>query len=116
MEFVVNKLKPLVLFAVAMIVAFSSASLLADNTSDDSDQLVVVVYRVGDLPVWTNDGKFASDILMAYLQTTVTPKMWEARGGAATMAPYPKNASLVITATTKTHDAIRKTLKLHRGE
>lgn len=103
-----NKLKPLVLFAVAMIVAFSSASLLADNTSDDSDQLVVVVYRVGDLPVWTNDGKFASDILMAYLQTTVTPKMWEARGGAATMAPYPKNASLVITSLSENPFGMKK--------
>ncbi|WP_404310853.1 hypothetical protein [Neorhodopirellula lusitana] len=111
-----NKLKPLVLFAVAMIVAFSSASLLADNTADHSDQLVVVMYRVGDLPVWTNDGKFASDILMVYLQTKVSPRMWEARGGVATMASYPKNASLVISAPAKTHDEIIKTLRLHRGE
>ncbi|TWT98552.1 hypothetical protein [Stieleria varia] len=111
-----SKLKPIVLLAVAVIIAFSSATLLADKPADEKVQIVVEQYRIGDLPVWTKDGHFDSEILMMYLQTTVAPNTWEARGGPATMAPYPQNASLVIRAPIKTHDAIKKVLKQHRGQ
>ncbi|WP_419195106.1 type II secretion system protein GspD [Novipirellula herctigrandis] len=50
------------------------------------------------------------DSLMQLIQTTVAPEMWEALGGASTMAPYPQNLSLVVRTTSEVHDEIEELL------
>ncbi len=104
-----------ILFACA-IVGVSSTPLFADKSEHRDEQRYTVTYRVGDLPVWTKGGEFSGDVLMAYMQSAATPTKWESRGGDATMAPYAKKASVIVSASRETHEAIIQLLKRHRKE
>ncbi|ELP30895.1 hypothetical protein [Rhodopirellula baltica] len=72
------------------------------------------VYRLHDLPAWSKDGTFRPDLIMQTVQDQVLPKHWEARGGNATMAPYPQEGALVIRASEKMHQEIKAFLDKRR--
>ncbi len=68
-------------------------------------------YRIGDLPVWTKDGQFQPKVLLWHIQSTVSPKSWEASGGQSTMALYPPNGSVVISTTPDIHEQLHELLE-----
>lgn len=81
----------------------------------DADSLIVTrVYKFADLPVWTKEKACNPVLLMHLLQSTVLPEQWEGKGGRATMAFYPQNLSLIISATPKMHDEIVDLIELVR--
>ncbi|MCC9603123.1 hypothetical protein LOC67_21450 [Stieleria sp. JC731] len=86
-----------------MLLSGARAETQAKN---EKELLIVKVYKLNGLPVFTEDKQFSPDLLMKLIQSTVSPSKWEAAGGTATMAPYPQNTSLVISANGKTHDKI----------
>ncbi|WP_153555946.1 hypothetical protein [Roseimaritima sediminicola] len=101
----------------ADVPAARKAELKADQKYDQR------IYRVADLiratknPAHegeTADGDWtAKDLapIMNYLQTKVAPATWgQTRKGNATLAPYPKNASLVIFQSRHVHEEIGKEL------
>lgn len=100
--------------AVAIIALMVSTDVSAKNppkkkSADDS--LIARSYRVADLPIYTRDGKADFSLVMSHLTHSVTPKVWESRGGAATISPYVQNLSLIISAPEKTHKRIVKLLE-----
>lgn len=74
----------------------------------------VVQYHIGDLPIWSKNGKFEPELVMVVIETYISPKSWEAAGGSATIAPYFQNASLIITATESNHKNIEAFFKRFR--
>ena len=78
-------------------------------------KLCVIPYAVADLPVWRTNlkdaPKFAPELLVTYLQSTVDPASWEA---GAQMRPFERNASLVISQTQANHEKIADELRAFR--
>lgn len=85
-------------------------------TTNEAAVITTRVYKLADLPVWTKEKNFAPSVLMHLLQTSVCPEQWEGEGGRATMAPYPQNYSVVISASAELHDKIADTLTLLRRQ
>ncbi|KLU06093.1 putative signal peptide and transmembrane protein [Rhodopirellula islandica] len=82
----------------------------------DPGTTFVKVYRLHDLPAWSKDGAFRPALIMQTVQDQVLPKHWEARGGTATMAPYPQDGALVIAAPEKMHERIQAFLDKQRPD
>ena len=99
--------------AVAQDPALKTPSNALENVEEDT-QVYPKVYRLQDLPVWSKDGTFNPALTMSLIQSAISPESWEAKGGPSTMAPYPQNASLVISTSSKNHDAITALLKQFR--
>ncbi|KAA5546943.1 hypothetical protein FYK55_00520 [Roseiconus nitratireducens] len=95
----------ILVFGLAVF-ATQRASLAADSGTEKAKTISTRVYLVSDFPVWTSDKKFDPSVLMRLIQASVTPSDWEGESGDSTMAPYPKNASLVISTSTQNHDRI----------
>ena len=87
------------------ICAFQPAVLAADDAAQKDKPIVTKVYKVADLPVWTSDKKYDPSVLMRLIQASV-PSDWTSESADSTMAPYPQNASLVISTRQGTHDKI----------
>lgn len=86
----------------------------ASNAAATHARLLHKTYRIGDLPVWTKDGQFQPQFLMHSIQSSVSPKIWEANGGKSSMSPYDKNSSLVISTTQECHHQINDFLENYR--
>lgn len=96
-----------VCFVAVVLGSFFAAVVGAeDRTKEKELVLQVRAYKVGDLPVFKQDKNYDPAMLMTLIQATVSPNDWEAKGGRSTMAPYPQNASLIISTTLKNHDKI----------
>lgn len=80
----------------------------------DPGKTFVKVYRLHDLPAWSKDGTFRPVLIMQTVQDQILPKQWESRGGTATMAPYPQDGALVISAPEKMHEKIQAFLDKQR--
>lgn len=111
-------IKPL--SAVALVALFSFGMLhsspngtSAAETAVDANQTpqqTVRVYKTGDLPLFQKDGTWKPVVLMNLIESTVSPKTWEANMGPSTMALYPQNLSIVISTTDKNHSKIQSLL------
>ncbi len=105
--------------AVAQFVAppaFTTPASAKDAPAVAVDAKVYPVnYRIGDLALYTKDGSFNPVVMIHFIENSIAPETWEARGGPSTMAPYPQNNSLVISTTSANHDALAEALsKLRR--
>ncbi len=74
-----------------------------------------IVYRVGDLPVWSKEGDYTPDLLMTLIQATISPDTWEAKGGPSALAPYPQDAAIIVRTTASNHDALALLIKRFRS-
>ena len=99
---------------VAFQASFETTSAADNDAPKKGDQVLVVCYKTTGLPVYREDGTHDLDMLMTLIQTNVSPKTWEARGGDSTMAPYAQNLSIVVSTTRKNHDKIASLLKRFR--
>ncbi|WP_442506270.1 hypothetical protein SH528x_005104 [Novipirellula sp. SH528] len=99
--------------AVAQDPALKTPSNESEQVEEDT-RVYPKVYRLQDLPVWTKDGMFSPSLVMSLIQSTISPESWEAKGGPSTMAPYPQNASLVISTSSENHDAVIALLEQFR--
>ncbi|TWU18404.1 hypothetical protein [Allorhodopirellula heiligendammensis] len=106
----------LALLLTAALAAFCllTPRVSAGGAAADRERIHPRTYRVADLAVWSKDGQFQPKMMMSFIQASVEPKGWEAKGGQSTMAPYVQNASLVIATTAETHDKIAKFLEQYR--
>src|SRR6476620_2415223 len=106
-------MKVVVALAIALGLV-SSLTMFASAEPKSSKLRYVMAYNVADLPVWRTNGKetkFAPQVLIKYLQSTVDPQSWE--NGAAVKADE-KRASLIIAQTQANHEAIGAAMKSFR--
>lgn len=88
----------------ALVNSYPRAIAADGAIAADADKAYPVIYAVGDLPIWTRDGKnFNPILLMKYIRASVDSTTW---GKRSAMQPYPGNGSLVISTTSANHDAI----------
>ncbi|MDM4019557.1 hypothetical protein [Roseiconus lacunae] len=73
--------------------------------------VVCKVYKLQDLPVWTSKNEFDASSIMHLIRAKISPSSWHPIFGKSTMAPYPKNASLIISTTAKNHERISALLR-----
>jgi hypothetical protein len=100
--------------STVLVALFSTLTLFASPTKDKADEIYVKVYNVADLPVWRTNLKqteFAPEVLIKYLQTSVDPKSWSARGEIKGDA---KTWALVVSQTQANHEAIADALRSFR--
>ncbi|MCA9140236.1 MAG: hypothetical protein KDB00_25875 [Planctomycetales bacterium] len=110
-----RKLSVAVCLITIVLGGFLVAGVQAEDKGEAKQPIVTTrVYKVGDLPVFTQTKDYAPEMLMALIQKTVSPKDWETKGGTSTIAPYPQNVSLIISTTPKNHDKIVKLLERFR--
>ena len=83
-------------------------------TEIDDNNVYPMTYRLSDLPVWTKQGEYNPQLLIDFIQVSVSPKTWATEGGPSTMAVYPKGESLVVSTTSKNHQALQKLLERFR--
>ena len=101
---------PAVLSLLALVLGLTvcvsqPAVLAADDETQKDKPIVTRVYKVADLPVWTSEKEYDPSVLMRLIQASV-PSDWTSERAESTIAPYPQNASLVISTRPKTHDKI----------
>ncbi len=101
--------------ALIGILFLAPSNVSAAEPAKAGNRFTTVVYRVGDLPVWTKDGQFNANFLMHIIATTVTPEKWGSRPGSAQIAPYASAAALVISAPPETHTGIKLLVSMGRG-
>ena len=77
----------------------------ADDEAQKGKPIVTRVYKVADLPVWTSNKEYDPSVLMRLIQASV-PSDWTSESADSTVAPYPQNASLVISTRPGNHDKI----------
>lgn len=96
-------------FAAVVGTIISSTWLLAkeDVVEKASEQNLVIMYPIGDLPVWTKDGKFSPNLLIELLPASIDVESFE----SSDIAPFPANASLVVTANQDAHAKIQSLIK-----
>ncbi len=103
------------ILVIGMTVFVGHHGAFAEDDEVKRDQTTVVkTYRVSDLPVWTSDGKYDPSVLMRLIQVSVPD--WDSGRTVSTMAPYPQNASVVISTHSKNHDKIVELLESLRPE
>lgn len=87
----------------------------AGGEQDRSDAKFTIVYSVADLAVWrqVKEGapEFAPSLLIAYIQSTVSPESWTED---QEIRPFVANASLVISQTRANHERIAELLQTFR--
>ncbi len=86
----------------------------ADREKQDINSIQTRVYKVSDLPVWTAEKHFDPSVLILLIQASVSPSDWKPARGDSRMAPYPQNASLVISTGPENHDKIVELLESMR--
>ncbi|MCC6508871.1 MAG: hypothetical protein IT423_07175 [Pirellulaceae bacterium] len=70
--------------------------------------LIVKVYAVKDLAVWSENGtKFDPSILIALLKSKVAPDQWD---GKRNILPFAEKAMLVVNTTQDVHESIANSL------
>ena len=98
---------PSVILVLGLTVfAIQRDSIASDSVAEKAKQTQTRVYEVSDLPVWTSEKEYDPSVLMRLIQASVTPSDWKPGSGDSTMAPYPQNASLVISTRLENHDKI----------
>lgn len=78
---------------------------------DKKKVIVTVVYRVGDLPAFTQGKSHWDPLILLELLKAKT-----GNDDSITFAPYPQNLSLIISATNEQHKLIRAALRQLRGQ
>ena len=100
------------LFCFALTQETLPEASAADDVSESQNTKVYPkTYRLEDLPVWSKDGSYNPKLMIMLIESSISPKSWEALGGPSSMAPYPQNASLVVSTTSDNHDALSDVLK-----
>ncbi|WP_231744235.1 hypothetical protein [Stieleria neptunia] len=81
-----------------------------------SAKLVNKSYRVSDLVLKDGSGEGFADFstLMESIVSDVEPESWESNGGPGTLRPYPQNLSLIVSQTSRGHEALDDYLQEHR--
>ena len=97
----------LVTLAIGLTVCGTQRAIwAADREAKTTKPIETRVYKVADLPVWTSEKKYDPAVLMRLIQASVSPSDWAPKRGESKMAPYPQNASLIISTRPENHDKI----------
>ncbi|MCO8124870.1 hypothetical protein NHH03_24245 [Stieleria sp. TO1_6] len=101
-----RKISVAVCLVAIVLASFLAAGVGAEESQEANPIIATKVYKVADLPIYRPTKGVSFDLLMTFIQQTISPSDWEAKGGSSTMAPYPQNLSLIISTTQKNHDKI----------
>ncbi len=93
-------------------IAFAILPLNAAEERPKEDQLVVIVYPVADLPVWSlgdDKPRFNPEVLIAHIKTAIDPDSWT----DAAISPHKseKMACLVVRQTRANHNQITELIE-----
>lgn len=102
--------------AMAALLCLSSSAIGQEvpsaaepQTDAKAERRYLVVHRVSDLPVWSEEGQRSDAIvLVALIKATVAPETWDR---TSSITVYSQNRSLVVSATHSTHSELRKLLE-----
>ncbi|KAA5545389.1 hypothetical protein FYK55_06985 [Roseiconus nitratireducens] len=103
-----------VIFTAIVVGGFLLTGVQAEAPIEAESQIVTIVYKVSDLPVFTGSKQYSPKMLMSLIQLSVSPRDWEREGGRSMMAPYPQNVSLIISTTQENHRKIAALLESFR--
>ncbi|MEM6469426.1 MAG: hypothetical protein AAF802_07630 [Planctomycetota bacterium] len=92
--------------AAALVTIGYDRDAVAATAPAADETIVPVQYKAEDLPVWNKKGEWDPVTLIELIQLASGPTNWESNGGNSTVAPYFQNKSLIISTTSKNHDAI----------
>ncbi|MCD0462423.1 hypothetical protein [Roseiconus lacunae] len=101
-----QKVSVAVCLVAIVLGSFLAAGVNAEYKPGAEPEIITRVYKVGALPIYRPKKGVSFDMLMAFIQSSVSPNDWEAKGGHSTMAPYPQNLCLIVSTTGKNHDKI----------
>jgi hypothetical protein len=73
------------------------------QAADDDTQVYPMTYRLHDLPVWSKEGNFNPSMLIALIESRISPDQWNK---SSKLAPYFQDASLVVSTTRTNHRAL----------
>lgn len=112
-----SALLSLVTLAIGLTVCGTQQDIWAAEKEAKTNRLIETrVYKVADLPVWTSEKKYDPAVLMRLIQASVAPSDWAPKRGESKMAPYPHNASLIISTRPGSHDKIVDLLESMRPQ